>query len=255
VKAKRSLTLLFVLGSLAALGSPAGADSVAKFYQGPNGGAGYTGPFNGGTTVYGLTQALSTNCPSLGSCTTDNIQSSLVFTALGITASATNVWGDFSPNFGGLGVGTGSTASGVAGDDQINIGEILRIHFNTTVTLTGVGTLFDPNHAPFGPGFSSNETTLGAKDFLFCSTGPACNPTTEVSFSSANNRGLSFTGTDFAFTESSNASTGQVEFYVSGLSYNPVPGPFAGAGLPGLIAACGGLLALSRRRRTSAAAA
>jgi hypothetical protein len=29
----------------------------------------------------------------------------------------------------------------------------------------------------------------------------------------------------------------------------PVPGPFAGAGLPGLIAACGALFALARRRR------
>jgi hypothetical protein len=54
-------------------------------------------------------------------------------------------------------------------------------------------------------------------------------------------------GTDITHQGPFNAA-----FVLNGVA---VPGPVVGAGLPGLIAACGGLLALARRRRSSVAAA
>jgi hypothetical protein len=42
---------------------------------------------------------------------------------------------------------------------------------------------------------------------------------------------------------------------VGAASVASAPGPIAGAGLPGIVIACGGLLALARRRKTSATAA
>jgi hypothetical protein len=42
--------------------------------------------------------------------------------------------------------------------------------------------------------------------------------------------------------------------HISRLAASPVPGPVVGAGLPGVVAALGGLVILSRRRRNQAAA-
>ena len=53
---------------------------------------------------------------------------------------------------------------------------------------------------------------------------------------------LEFTGDD-----------GGTSGYGGNLATFPVPGPVVGAGLPGLIMACGGLLALARRRRNKTA--
>jgi hypothetical protein len=43
--------------------------------------------------------------------------------------------------------------------------------------------------------------------------------------------------------------TGPDTFITAPDTFITVPGPIVGAGLPGLVAACGGLLALARRRR------
>lgn len=231
--------------------SPASAD-FATFY---NGTTGYGGPFSGAGTVYNaLTTAGATiNCPSQAGCPgSDVIQGTLNFSpSVAITATATdgntpatNVWGDFQPAFGGLGVGTGDvpvgqTCASIRCDDQINVGEILRIHFATPITLLGVATLFDTPHETFGPGF--DPSTVGNSNFLFCSTGPNCNPLTQVSFSNANSAtgmlGLgaaAVTGTDFAFSGFGTTGVGgtNVEFYVSALTYSAVPGPKVGAGIP-----------------------
>ena len=59
--------------------------------------------------------------------------------------------------------------------------------------------------------------------------------------------GFSPTATVLFHAVWNNASDGGESFFL--VSTLPVPGPIAGAGLPGLILACGGLLALARRRR------
>jgi hypothetical protein len=259
---KYSINAAILLMGMAALGAPAKADSI-KFYTG---GSGYVGPTfsNQAGSVYAQTKGNATNCPTVGSCTNDNIAASLTFNVTGnvITATATyngganKVWDDLSPNFGGLGVGLGDgTTPYHNGDDQVNGYELLHIHFLNSVSLTGIGTLFASGHAPFGTGssFQTPNSILSSNSFLFSLNGSTFS---SVTFGAANDGPFtSGFSNDFYFKEAGcTGSVGhetctQPEFYLSALTYQRVPGPLAGAGLPGLFFVGAGLAAWWRRKK------
>lgn len=256
---------LLLGGAFVALLLPVSAQAdELKFFQGTTG---YTGAFSGAGSVYQTIQGQTTNCPGTP-CTNDVTGNPLTFAANGttshITMTATGegflgsfVWDDTNPNFGGLGVGIPVLDT----NDQINGVNVLHLQFASAVTITGLATLFDPAHADengsgFG-GIAANQIASGNYTFQFSENGSSFQ---SVLFSNANNAlgGVAVSGTDFYFKQ----TAGGPDFYVSGLTYSAlstgqqctngtcaVPGPVVGAGFPGIIAACLGLLGLHKRRR------
>ena len=134
-----------------------------------------------------------------------------------------------------------------------------------------VGTFTNNNLAVFDVAIDVNTSgaageTLQSFQVLDCGTDATCaNPTVLFHFTGptlignvANNgngfadwtlntvslAGLPSTDNILFHAVWNNASDGAESFF-----HIPVPGPVLGAGLPGLLAACGGLLALARRRR------
>jgi hypothetical protein len=244
------LGFIFMAGWLMAFGSSADATTYVKFYTdaGNTHGYGNAGDaFSGAGTLYynmttpGSATVTPTTCPTAGSCTADNFTSPQIFNLAGglqLTVTANTgmkVWNDLAPNFGGIGVGTGS--SGADTNDQINGTNVLTLTFSSSVHLTGVATLFDAAHTPFGNGSPTSLTTG-----FFLLNGIA------TSFSSANTNSLNLTGSVFTFAED---GVNDPQFYVSGLAYDsttPLP-----AALP-LFAGGLGVMGLFARRRKRKAA-
>jgi len=111
-----------------------------------------------------------------------------------------------------------------------------------TVTVTGLGTTYI-NSGSFAIGavlgdnsaLNAAAITFAGQDNTFGTNTVGASGVTEPISSNWN-----FVGLDIA-------TTGATGFAAS--SALAVPGPVVGAGLPGFVAACGGLLALARRRR------
>jgi len=95
--------------------------------------------------------------------------------------------------------------------------------------------LFGPDVATALQQWSADRHHLGGNSGLI-GAGTGLPPNIFLSLSN-------FDITRAVFTDTGNS------FTLDNFTFTPVPGPVGGAGLPGLILACGVLLALARRRR------
>ena len=163
-----------------------------------------------------------------------------------ITATAN---GPGSPSLFGKGLGGDENGVGLTNDptmeDEITPGSFIQLSLaNINFALNSVNMSFLADSTTTGDtwqvlGTNIPGTLLGATPILSCvgSDGPGNPCETLMTLSGAGN---------FKFLDVT-ATAGNV--LLSEVNTTAVPGPIVGAGLPGLVAACGGLLVLARRRR------
>jgi hypothetical protein len=193
-----------------------------------------------------------TSCHLSGGCGT-----ATDFGTVTLTQSGTSVNFDVVLNSGNLFVETGAGGNSLfLFNDSLSGSTITNITATldgTTVSITG-GLSGATNLAPV---MADGTGTFTAR--VFCTTASSCNGA-----SGADANDLHFTVTNATIgqllTPNANGNifvadilcgqtgctglTGPVDVNVAA-----VPGPVVGAGLPGALMACGGLVALSRRRR------
>jgi hypothetical protein len=149
--------------------------------------------------------------------------------ALGVGTPNVNLFGKAA---GGDEVGVGLNNDTFAGEDEISGNSLIRIAM--AANLTNVSFMMDSSTAPDAwTVMGSNSATSGFVPLFSGTDEGVSHPLPFMNF--------------YTFS----ATAGNV--LVESISATAVPGPIVGAGLPGLVAACGGLLALARRRRRQVA--
>jgi hypothetical protein len=155
----------------------------------------------------------------------------------------------FGKNNGGDENGVGLT-NDPSGDHEITKGSFIQLTIDHLLNLTGLSfmagsTTSGEAWAVYGTNtagtIGSGTIPAGATLLLSC----------DSSISGSNCEGLKPFNNPmgFNFLDVTETTAGGNILLVELDGTRPVPGPIAGAGLPGLIAACSGLLALARRRR------